>query len=623
MRASAPDAPLRMSSPCEDLRFKGQVVRQDDPACLGWERTSPVSSELTYLIATTPAAGTGYLGRVLTATNLAGRPKEYFKPRIGRWHKEWGVRPDIATYRPYVDAALRNTTSPNGVFGATLHWEHFAWLCRTLRADGAFEEEDPVRLMDLVFSRPKYIRLRRRDTSRQAIEYYESIHSGKPPWSSTDRTETPSPSTTDLVYVRWLEELLIDHDRQWSRYFEHQGIEPLELYFEDLLDDWRRVVRRVLAFLGLERPPGGIRPVGRRPRADLGWSATWSTLYGEQRRLLPERAPGPAWVSLDRLEYRPHPPVPPLTKVEITRDELVLFSCVTDRAPKLRYQTLVWCLTLIELAGRSPDQLVVHAVEGTSREHLKEVRDLGVKVVTVERYDQRSPYANKFRQLDSPALHGADRVVLCDCDLAFCGDVSAEIQGDDIGAKVVDAGFPGYETWVKLADLAGVKGPLEPRRSTLTRRWTYANNINFGFVVIPRDWLAPLAEAWPRWYAWIMEHGHAFDASVARYPCQVAFGLAALEVDLPVRQLSPVLNFSTLPPYDDGGLEGTDPLVLHYHHRLNPAGLLKPTGRPGTDRAIATVNALLSRPEPRKMTAAARREWRESQLTIEQVPQSR
>jgi LPS sulfotransferase NodH len=568
----------------------------------------------TYIIAATPEAGSDFLARLLTKTDLAGQPKEYFKPSGGPWHKEWGFNRRSPVYRPYVDAALHNATSPNGVFGATMQWDQFAWLHATLRAENKHLEADkPAHLMDLVFLRPKYIWLRRRTTSRQAIEYYERIHSGKRPGSAPDGTEPPNPLTTDLVYVRWLEALLVDHDRQWRQFFEHGRIQPLELYYGSLLADWRRVVRTVLAYLGLERPQGGIRRAGRPPREDLGWSATWAPRYRDQRRLLVQ-APEPAWVGVDRLQDPTPPREPTPKKGDNPSDERVLYSCVTDQVPILRYQTLVWCLTLIELAGRSPDQIVVHAVKGTSREHLKEVRDLGVNVVTVQPYDKRNPFANKLRQLDSPALREADRVVLCDCDLAFCKDVSAEIQGDAVGAKVVDAGYPLYRTWVPLARLAGVNGPIEPRRSTQALRWTYANNINGGFLVIPRDWLPPLAEAWPRWLTWILEHGGVFtrDTKVVRHAFQVAFGLAVLDIDPPIRQLSPALNFSTLPPHNDGCIVGVDPLVLHYHRRLDDDGLLVPTGRSRIDGTIATVNALLRRPEHRKTTAAALREWNKS-----------
>jgi trehalose 2-sulfotransferase len=582
------------------------------------ETSVAVHSDRTYLIASTPNAGSSFLARVLTGTALAGQPKEYFRPSGGPWDKGWGVDRKTVPYRNYVDAALSHATSANGVFGATLQWQHFAWLYRALRTieDGS-DVVDPAHLMDVVFARPRYIHLRRLDTSRQAIEYYQRIHTGKHPGNSATGVEIPGPSVTDLEYVGWIEDLVIDHDRRWSQYFEKSGIEPLELYYEDLFDEWRQVVRKTLAYLDLERPLGGVQPVGRRPRPNLGWSAMWASPYRDQRRLLHDRDPDPSWVNLDRLEDRPRPPEPKRLVTAGANDEHVVYSCVTDQVPSLRYQTLVWCLTLIHLAGRSPDCVVVHAVEGTGDEHLKELRDLGVTLVIVKRFHQSNPFANKFRQLDSPALRDADRVVLCDCDLAFVGDVSAEIYGDMIGTKVVDGGFPLYETWVQLASLAGVTGPLEPRRSTHGLRWTYANNINGGFVVVPRTWLSPLAEAWPRWFRWTMEQGQAFapTTKVVRHAFQVAFGLAVLELGLPVRQLSPALNFSTLPPHDDGDIQGTDPLVLHYHRRMTEDGLVRPTGRPGIDKAIATVNNFLSLPDQRTTTAAALREWNESRAS--------
>jgi hypothetical protein len=53
-----------------------------------------------------------------------------------------------------------------------------------------------------------------------------------------------------------------------------------------------------------------------------------------------------------------------------------------------------------------------------------------------------------------------------------------------------------------------------------------------------------------------------------------------------------------------------DPLVLHYHRRLTRSGFLERTGRPGTDRAIDSVNLLLRRSRHRKTTAEARRAMR-------------
>ncbi len=44
-----------------------------------------------------------------------------------------------------------------------------------------------------------------------------------------------------------------------------------------------------------------------------------------------------------------------------------IYSCVSDASGKYRSQTLVWVRTLLELAGRSPQELVVHII-GTDRD---------------------------------------------------------------------------------------------------------------------------------------------------------------------------------------------------------------------------------------------------------------
>lgn len=115
-----------------------------DRAGDGHAATEPTRS---YLVCATPRSGSTLLCEALLATGVAGRPREYFEalketglPRRPREYF-WGLRsPEVIrllphdvnidhtaernetwereNYRRHLDWALREGTTPNGVFGA-------------------------------------------------------------------------------------------------------------------------------------------------------------------------------------------------------------------------------------------------------------------------------------------------------------------------------------------------------------------------------------------------------------------------------------------------------------------------------------------------------------------------
>src|SRR6266550_4676354 len=181
-----------------------------------------------------------------------------------------------------------------------------------------------------------------------------------------------------------------------------------------------------------------------------------------------------------------------------------IYSCVCDVPAKYRSQTLVWVRTLLELAGRSPEELVVHMI-GTDRDFERALEEYEVTVVHVPAFDTRRPYSNKLVQLTSEALRECDFAVLCDCDLAFCDDISAWVTGDAVRAKLVDLANPPLEYWRRLfreAGFAHAPAGVHPTHEGIA---TYANNLNGGLYILPAQAFEELARAWPRWRAWTVK----------------------------------------------------------------------------------------------------------------------
>ena len=172
-----------------------------------------------------------------------------------------------------------------------------------------------------------------------------------------------------------------------------------------------------------------------------------------------------------------------------------MYSCTVDAPPLLQYEALIWALTLCHLGGCRPDQIVIHAVEGTDPTYLAQLRDLGIRVVGVRRFDERNRFANKLAQLKSDALADSEVAVLCDCDLAFAGEITGHLDGTGIGARIVDLGIPPYHEFLRLARLAGLTGALPMARSAQMLRWTHRYNINAGLVIVPKALLPTVADS--------------------------------------------------------------------------------------------------------------------------------
>jgi hypothetical protein len=468
--------------------------------------------------------------------------------------------------------------------------------------------------------KPLWVHLYREDTAAQALSYFRAIYSGVSTLGPGEKRGR-QPQDVDLRQVAWLENFLIEHDRRWRAFFDRNRIKPLEISYEDLDARYKPTLKRVLRRLEQEVPAGaldGPRPLRRQADA---WSAQCLEVYRQQRDQYPVQAYPERWEHLDGLVPRVSPILKRSSARAVSTEKplprpTVRYSCVVDTHPLLEYQSLVWALTLLHLAKRPASDLVVHAVNGVRPQHIGRLRDMGIEVVMVDRWPLKNPYSNKLRQFET--AFDTDIVVLSDCDLAFNTDPSDLLPTGVLGAKVVDGGTPTYRGWVNLMELAGLDTTRLPlARATQSLRWTYANNLNGGFLSVPGTLMASLGAAWSKWFAWTLEHshgewpvGHRVFRPGKRFGMhigQISFGLALAELELTVATLPNEVNFTINPPFIDRG--ATESLVLHYHHRLTEQGLLKLTGVANVDRAISAVNELLTTKECEALRAESRALW--------------
>jgi hypothetical protein len=273
----------------------------------------------------------------------------------------------------------------------------------------------------------------------------------------------------------------------------------------------------------------------------------------------------------------------------------IRFSCVVDQHPKFGRQAFVWALSLLTYGGAETDSLVIHTVGEYCGEYRKVLDDWGIEIRVVTAFDLRHPNSNKLAQLESEALQSADYAVLCDCDIAFCGDISGWIAGESIRARAASSGGLKTDQWVKVFSAANLAAPAAWGEAVLTRATTPASYVNGGFYVIPQLLFLQLREVWPRWNHWLLDRSELIHP-YSEFTDQISFALSCQELGLTVDLLPLELNLDIvyLPAALDVGPTGSGirPLVLHYH-RLSKKGYVRSTNVPCIDRQVRRTNDLI------------------------------
>ena len=246
---------LHVTSPYEAVRAqaRGRSDAGSDAvegiACSTAPRTS-------VLICTVPRSGSWLLAEALEATGVCGHPREYFRPDYQPGYaRAWGL--DVRCFRDYVDGVRSAGTTPDGTFGAKLHWGQMAPLLERLRADaGAQRAESDAGLIATSFPAPRYVYLSRDDKARQSISLYKAIHLDVW-WSFVDDGEElvdarALPLEPDFDEIARLEATLCEHELRWLRFFEQGGVEPVRVRYADLATSYEATVAAV--FEALELP---------------------------------------------------------------------------------------------------------------------------------------------------------------------------------------------------------------------------------------------------------------------------------------------------------------------------------------------------------------------------------
>jgi trehalose 2-sulfotransferase len=232
--------------------------------------------DVSYVIASIQRSGTHLLCGILRGTGVAGSPGEHFLCKPGHtWEKRWGTPSRVA----YVEQVLRQNTATDGVFGTVVMWSYFERMLHMLQEISAYKNLNGAQLLAAVFNRPKYIWMRRRNHVEQAVSWAMACQTGV--WAQrAEKKPQPRaiPKFDFKVIDEWCKRIAA-HEAGWANYFHQNQIEPLVLFYEDVVASHCAAAERVLEFLGVPFPPGVQIPLPAVEKQATRTSEEWAACY--------------------------------------------------------------------------------------------------------------------------------------------------------------------------------------------------------------------------------------------------------------------------------------------------------------------------------------------------------
>lgn len=251
---------LYPASKIGDQSPRGPWKRQFDPVF----DFPQIRIEKRFILCTTPRCGSHFLGHQLQALGCFGYPLEYFNG--GNW-TTWQNRAAAAGCADTLDFIKSVRTGPGGVFASKLHHEHLAFFL-TL-------EKNPLSY--------RYIHLKRKNLLGQAVSFARAQQTGA--WISD------MPGAGQGIYDRDLIARKVNAISQgnanWTSFLTSTGIDPLEIYYEDIIADPKASVDLIADFLKIKlsvKPAATSSFSPARQQSAKGGQNDWAERFARECR---------------------------------------------------------------------------------------------------------------------------------------------------------------------------------------------------------------------------------------------------------------------------------------------------------------------------------------------------
>jgi dTDP-4-amino-4,6-dideoxygalactose transaminase/LPS sulfotransferase NodH len=201
------------------------------------------------------------------------------------------------------------------VFGAKLHWEQFVGLRAEALGASAAEPEYDISgdFIERLFPNATYVRIVRRNVYRQAISLWYALRTGT--WSLATGERRDS-ANADVPYsfegIERCRRLIENAELHWDRFLRFNGIEPIDVTYEELDAAYAKTVEDVARRLPLAADPTAIcAPRTQRLADDRSQAVLERWARDREERATPIQVTGAKTTSAWRIRVA-KPALPPL-----------------------------------------------------------------------------------------------------------------------------------------------------------------------------------------------------------------------------------------------------------------------------------------------------------------------
>ena len=272
----------------------------------------------------------------------------------------------------------------------------------------------------------------------------------------------------------------------------------------------------------------------------------------------------------------------------------VALGCVVDKQPRFAAEVVRLVRSLRWFGGRlAGADCLVCFVESVDRACAAALERLGALIRVVPRVGGRAWPSNRFGFLELPELDAYDTIIMQDCDTVVVQDPWPWLDVEALQVKMADAATVPHDVFQRLFEHFHLPLPRQDHRCTPsgTPSIWYCNA---GVVVLPRPLLRDFCARWRRFNNLVIEHLDLLGPQA--YHCmQASMALAYAAQPVSFRELPLCMNFPLhLTQYaHSADMVECDPVILHYHSRVDAAGYLQPSPFPIAHERIEQFNQRL------------------------------
>jgi LPS sulfotransferase NodH len=158
-------------------------------------------------------------------------------------------------------------------------WSYFERMLQMLQEIPAYKNLNEAELLAAVFQSPKYIWMRRRNRVEQAVSWDMACQTGVWAQEAGEKPQLRAIPKFDFKAIdEWCNRIAA-HEAGWTNYFRKNEIEPLILFYEDVVASHRAAAEDILKFLGLPFPPGIEMPAPAVEKQATQISEEWIARY--------------------------------------------------------------------------------------------------------------------------------------------------------------------------------------------------------------------------------------------------------------------------------------------------------------------------------------------------------